>query len=118
LTALSGYEFDLPRKALGFAPRLHTNDWCSFWSTSTGWGTYSQQLSEGKGEVSLSVAYGTLELQTLLLGGIMRRVKVVATLDDQVIEASAWPRGGRPQVHFAQPVRLSEGQALKVTLSW
>jgi len=118
LTALSGYEFDLPRKALGFAPRLHTNDWCSFWSTSTGWGTYSQQLSEGKGEVSLSVAYGTLKLQTLLLGGIMRRVKVLASLDGQVIEASAWPREGRLAVHLAQPVRLSEGQALKVTLSW
>jgi len=118
LTALSGYHFDLPHKTLGFAPRLRADDWCSFWSTNSGWGTYSQQLGEGQGEATLSVAYGALELETLLLGGIMRRVKGVVTLDGQELEATIWPRGGRLRVHLKRPVHLSEGQTLKVKLLW
>jgi uncharacterized protein (DUF608 family) len=118
LTALSGYHFDLPHKTLGFAPRLQAEDWRSFWSTGTGWGTYSQQLREDGGEATLSVEYGALELQTLLLGGIMRRVKVQASVDGQPLEATAWPREGRLRVRLAEPVRLEKGQALKLTLSW
>ena len=118
LTALSGYRFDLPHKTLGFAPRLRADDWRSFWSVGTGWGTYSQRLGEDGGEATLNVIYGALELETLLIGGIMKRAKVVATRDEQVLEATAWPREGWLSVRFAQPVCLKEGQRLKIMLSW
>lgn len=117
LTALSGYHFDLPHKTVGFAPRLRAEGWRCFWSTGTGWGLYSQRLGAGQGEASLTVMYGSLELETLLLGGVMRWARVSATLDGQVLETTAWSKDGRLAVRFAWPVRLEEGQMLNVAFS-
>jgi hypothetical protein len=75
-------------------------------------------LGEDGGEATLNVIYGALELETLLIVGIMKRAKVVATRDEQVLEATAWPREGWLSVRFAQPVCLKEGQRLKIMLSW
>jgi len=118
LTALSGYHFDLPNQTLGFAPRMWADDWRSFWSAGTGWGSYSQRLEQGKGEIRLNVDYGSLELKTLLLGSIEALAKVCAAIDGDPIEASASLEEDGATVSFAQGFSVATGQTLEITLEW
>ncbi len=61
LTALSGYECDLPNKVIRFAPRVE-GEFSAFWSSGTAWGTFSQEIGkEGKLSHRLEVLYGNLE---------------------------------------------------------
>jgi len=117
LTALSGYHFDLPNRTLGFCPRLAADDWQAFWSADQGWGLYSQALEQGRGEATLSVAYGHLALQHLILGSIDRRVDAHATLGDQPVAVQASLQDGSLVLSFAQPVNVAPGRALRVTFS-
>ena len=68
--ALSGFTFDAPGKAYGFAPKIKPDDYRTFWSTGTGWGTFSQHVTKGKARAELTVLYGKLEIKRLSLGAI------------------------------------------------
>ena len=112
LTALSGFHFDLPHKTLGFAPRLYAEDWHSFWSAGSGWGLYTQRLGEKGGEVRLSVAYGELILERLILGSIQSPATVRASLQGREVPATLTAEGGAWVVRFPEGVRLLQGQEL------
>lgn len=115
LTALSGYYFDLPHKALGFSPRLGAEDWQAFWSNDQGWGLYSQSLKGEQGEATLSVAYGSLALQHLILGSVDHQVPVQATVGDHPIPVVASLQDGVLVLSLSQPVDLAPGRPLRVT---
>ena len=117
LTALAGFSFDLPHKAIGFCPRLRAEDWSSFWSVATGWGTFAQCRREGRWEVALRVAYGEMSLITLSLGSVTGLSAVQADLDGRSLaaEVSAGPGGGL-RVAFAEVVRVPAGSRLALTL--
>ena len=114
LTALSGYRFDMPNKTLGFSPCLGAEDWQAFWSNDQGWGLYSQSLNDGQGEASLSVAYGSLTLERLVLGSVDRKVSVQASVGDKAIPVEASLREGALVLTFPQGIRLAPGQGLRV----
>jgi uncharacterized protein (DUF608 family) len=118
LTALSGYHFDMPNGMLGFAPRWRANDWRSFWSTGTGWGSYSQQLAEGEGTVRLQLAQGELSLGKLLLGSVDTGATVQAYVGEEPIDVTSAVEGGQLTLSFAPEVTLSTGDALTVELTW
>jgi uncharacterized protein (DUF608 family) len=60
LIALSGFQFDLPRGEIAFAPAVNADDFRTFWSTGRAWGTYSQRKDPATGEwdVDVRVLYG------------------------------------------------------------
>ncbi|WP_308634873.1 GH116 family glycosyl-hydrolase [Paenibacillus silvisoli] len=61
LIALSGFEFDMARGEMKFAPVLNGDDYTGFWSTGRAWGTYSQKrIADGDGgfDVDVKVLYG------------------------------------------------------------
>jgi non-lysosomal glucosylceramidase len=68
--ALSGFTFDAPGKAYGFAPKVSADDFRTFWSTGTGWGTFTQRVEKGKARAELTVLCGRLEIGRLSLGAI------------------------------------------------
>jgi uncharacterized protein (DUF608 family) len=117
LTALSGYSFDAVHKAYGFSPRIWMHDWRSFWSTDSGWGSYAQAIEADKGEASLSVAYGMLEIARLALGSIDTEGTVSAALDGVPVPCTAAVVGGRLEVSFTAPVTVGVGQTLRVMVS-
>ncbi|MHB0858733.1 MAG: GH116 family glycosyl-hydrolase [Anaerolineae bacterium] len=114
LTALSGYRFDLPHKALGFAPCLYVEDWTAFWSTGTGWGTFAQQLADGRGEASLSVAWGSLPLERLTLGSVSEARPVRAQLGGREVEARGELQDGALVVVLPAGTVVEAGQKLSV----
>jgi uncharacterized protein (DUF608 family) len=102
LTALSGYSFNASKKRLGFAPRIHAEDFACFFATGSGWGLYRQTPNE----VRLEVKFGSVdvaELQVPLAGSI------AVELNGQSLTAT--------QVHpdlirLSEPVRVEAGQTL------
>lgn len=65
LPILSGYEFDMPKKHIGFSPKIK-GDFKCFWSIGSGWGDYIQKAKCSK----IVLHYGSLELSSITLGNI------------------------------------------------
>jgi len=65
--ALDGFTYSLPDGRLGFAPRLRTANYRTFWSTGTGWGTLSVHWEAAR--ATFQVGYGRQTLRCLALTG-------------------------------------------------
>jgi len=63
LLALSGFEFDGVEKKMAFSPKVNLQNFSTFWSTGSAWGT----LSIKNETATLSVLYGDLQLKTFAL---------------------------------------------------
>ena len=61
ILALSGYQCDMAEKRISFTPQINVDDFRCFWSTGTGWGTYTQKRDE-KGNLThgVEVIHGNL----------------------------------------------------------
>ena len=64
LPIFSGFDFNLPKHHIGFSPIID-GDFKCFWSLGTGWGNFAR----GKKEYKVTVAYGSLPIESLTLGG-------------------------------------------------
>ena len=117
LTALSGYEFDVPRGRLGFTPRIQTRDFRTFWSLDSGWGSYTQHLSGDGARCTLSVAYGELSLRQLYLGSVDNIRSAKVTADDLPVPATfAAKAEGGWTVLFGEQLLLKPGQTLQIEI--
>jgi hypothetical protein len=65
LLALSGFHYDGVNEILGFNPQINKDEFQTFWSCGSGWGSFSYR----KGVSRLEVAYGSLSLKELQLPG-------------------------------------------------
>jgi hypothetical protein len=117
LTALLGYSFDVPGRALGFAPRLDADPFQCLWSLDSGWGLYRQCMDGDQAEIDLSVAYGDLALERLVLGGVGEASAVTATREGQSVPANISQGEQGLVVTFDQGLELAEGETLHLTLS-
>ncbi|HIJ72762.1 MAG TPA: hypothetical protein HPP83_01555 [Candidatus Hydrogenedentes bacterium] len=107
LTALSGFTYDVGRGAIGFAPRIHADDFQTFWALDGAWGTYSQ-----KGKVAkLTVLWGKLRLNRLDLPAFANREKVRVTLGNRAVNAKADNSGA---IRLPKTLTLNAGAAMKL----
>jgi uncharacterized protein (DUF608 family) len=67
ILALSGFRYDGAEKRLEAKPVINRYLFSCFWSTPTGWGSFSQEVRKGKTTVSFAVSYGTLVCRTIAL---------------------------------------------------
>ena len=67
LDAACGYEYDASTESLTIAPRLSPNDFRAFFITAEGWGSAAIKRKADRCTVSLSVAWGVLNLRSLRL---------------------------------------------------
>ncbi|MCD7736896.1 MAG: non-lysosomal glucosylceramidase [Lachnospiraceae bacterium] len=64
---LSGYQCDLVKKEMSFAPVLNENDYSTFWINGKAWGTYHQYIdADGKMQKEMKVLYGDLKDITVI----------------------------------------------------
>jgi uncharacterized protein (DUF608 family) len=62
ILALSGYSCDMAEKKISFSPRVNDDDFKTFWSTGTAWGTYIQKRdAKGKLTQGVEVIHGALK---------------------------------------------------------
>ncbi|MCE5260343.1 MAG: non-lysosomal glucosylceramidase [Chloroflexi bacterium] len=114
LTALTGYQFDMPHKHLGFSPRVWPDCFKSLWTVDSGWGTYEQDINSSSARVTLQLMAGSLELQSLSLGSLNEMRVASATVGARQLAVTSGKRGEGLEVTFSEALQLSEGQSLEL----
>ena len=105
--ALDGFTFDLPQGRIGFSPKLSPQEYQTFWSTGTGWGTYSQNL--GDAAFRFEVLYGKQVIRQLDLSDLPDG-DLKITVPSGSVEARIEGRS----VVFDRPLTLSAGDAMEI----
>ncbi len=102
LLAYSGFEFDMPKKTIGFNP-IVKGDFKCFWSLDNGWGIFEK----ADNEIVLTVLYGRLELSVLKIH-VTSIYK--ATLEAQTLNCKI----ENGEVLFDGTIVMTEGNKLKI----
>ena len=102
-TYFSGFEFDMTRGYIGFAPKINESDFRAFWAVDGAWGNYAQC----ENEATLTVLYGSAELSSLKADG--RQANLVL-LNGQPIDFSMQAE----EIAFAEKVALHKGDILTI----
>ena len=113
LPALSGFEYSAPEMRLGFAPKVYSDDFRSFWSAGSGWGTYAQSFAAGgTGTVRLAVSSGEIVLKEFSCPAKSQSaVPAITVAGKPVPLKQVWVRGGRLTAYFPKPLTIKEGQS-------
>jgi non-lysosomal glucosylceramidase len=111
LLALSGFQYDGITHFIAFAPKINEEDFFTFWSTGTGWGSF--RIAENK--AVLKVDYGSLEIAELGLS---------SEYDIKIIESCLFaskeknvrlePKNGLSVVVFDESLKLGEGEEVVI----
>jgi len=123
LLALSGYAYSAPQRAIYFAPRFRPHDFRCFWSTGSGWGTFSQIGSSDEQFDEIRVLYGKLELESVgvawAVGERPSSVTPLVVKGSEVIESSVEEVDSPRNViliRFAVPIVLYEGESISIKM--
>jgi len=113
LEAAQGYRYDAAEQSLGFGPKMTPEDFRSFFITASGWGTFSQTVSDGQQQVTLSLKWGELALARLELdlaeGITANDIKVSVPASTEQID-------GRLIISFAEVANLKPDDQIEVTI--
>jgi non-lysosomal glucosylceramidase len=118
--ASTGFEYNGPKRFIGFAPRLTPENFRAAFTSSEGWGTFEQKLDGGKFHAGLTVRWGQLEVATLSLElppGMKTATKAVAMLDGKSVSANLSLSGGKVLVTFQPQILIPTSKALQITIS-
>jgi len=116
ILALSGFVYSAPQGHLEFAPRLNPRRFRGFWSTGSGWGSFTQRVSRGQQQCSLEVAYGTLMLRSLGLRPEVPAQRPVASIAREPLPCTLEREEEKIRLVFSRPVQLCAEQTLQITL--
>ena len=115
ILALSGFRYDGARAALIAAPPMFDSAFQSFWSTGTGWGTFSiHRRSRGTVFVAKVLA-GKLKCALCEIAASGTTAGVQS--GGQAIASHATRQGERLVVTFVQPLQLAVNDELRIDLS-
>jgi hypothetical protein len=103
--ALSGFRYHAAKAAVIALPRVPRERFTCFWSTATGWGTFST----GPG-LEIKVLHGTLPCRSCEFAGTANS----ATLDGKSLVHRIERSGSRAVIQFAEPVVIASGGVLKI----
>ena len=76
LPALSGFEFDMVKKHIGFAPVISEKSFQCFWSLDCGWGIYQRKGNK----ITLKVLSGSVNLKSYSDSLFLKQKKVKITI--------------------------------------
>jgi uncharacterized protein (DUF608 family) len=102
LPALAGFEFDMTKKHIGFAPLINEKNFQCFWSLEGAWGIYQRK---GK-KITLKVESGELELASFsdsLFAG-SKKIRV----DNETVSKNG------TTIVWGTPVKIAKGKSLTI----
>ena len=116
--AACGFEYHGPKGHLGFAPRVHPEQFKAAFTTAEGWGTFSQQAGPTGHNAEVAIKWGKLRLRSLsveLPGSVSgKTVKVAA--NGRAIEAKGVLAGSRLTITLHDWLELGAQQKLEVAV--
>ncbi|MBI3947708.1 MAG: hypothetical protein HY321_17440 [Armatimonadetes bacterium] len=113
ITALQGFTCDMGAAEVRFSPRASREDFRSFFSTATAWGTFSQRLTGGEWVYAIEVARGSLSIRTLYLDLPPEAGSLQARLGGARVAVE--PPSGESAVRFRETCIVEAGAPLQVT---
>jgi non-lysosomal glucosylceramidase len=113
IVALGGFHYQGDRAHVTAAPRLPHDNFQCFWSTGTGWGTYSLKRAQtGSVQLNIHVLAGALPLQSCALNAPGAAFKV--HLAGKIIPARSSRTNHQITVELLNPLVLKEGDVLTI----
>src|SRR5579862_8660605 len=114
-TALSGFEYDGPSGKIGFAPKVTPHDFRAAFTTAEGWGTYSQNVSNGSTSQTFAIQpkWGKVRLKELKFESDLNGA-VSVRHDARHLKAQVQRDGRSLRVTLEEPITLKPKQALRV----
>src|SRR5258706_4266211 len=113
IVALSGFRYVGSDQRVIAAPKVRPANFTSFWSTPTGWGTFSQSIQGGRTRFSLSMLSGRLRCRSVeLVGEVHAGVKSSAGLRQKPLAHELRADGKRVIFVFPDLVDLTVGDRL------
>ena len=115
VVALSGFHYEGDRAAIAVQPRLKGDRFRSFWSTGTGWGTFSLERRPGSISLAIQVLAGVLPCRSCSVNGSGSRAK--ARLGSATIVPAVQQAAGQVTLHFPNLLSLRDGMLLEIEVS-
>jgi hypothetical protein len=114
VVAMSGFLYDGPAAAVVAAPRMARNSFACFWSSGTGWGTFSLRRQAGHTVFAIKVLAGTLACRSceIAAAGTTAQVEFGA----RTVESRAARRDQRVVVTLDETLRLEVKNELRITV--
>ena len=111
LLALSGFQYDGTQGFIAFSPKISEDDFSTFWSCGSAWGSFEIKGSA----VVLAVEAGELEISELGVSQDygFRSIQSIH-VDSEKREGKLRREKGLSSVRFEQPVELDRGSRIKV----
>lgn len=110
--ALSGFSYDGPKAAVAATPTVFGPGFRCFWSTGTGWGTYSLCSSRSGIQFSLEVLMGTLPCNSCRIAGVGSLTST--RIDGKSLPHTCHSSDGETTFRFRHPLVLAEGSKLQL----
>jgi len=114
--AACGFEYDGPRRHIGFAPKLNAEKFRCAFTSAEGWGSFSQEQSSGRFRGEVQVRWGKLEVKSLALR-VEAATRVRVSVEAKDVPASHTLEGTRLLVTLDPGVELRAGQSLTVSVT-
>ena len=116
--AACGFTYDGPTGYIGFAPRIHPENFKCAFTSAQGWGSYSQQIDNKLMKAQIALKWGTLKLSTLTLTPQIGRkpVSAKAILMGKQVNVLFNNDGDTVKVSFPNSVLLNAGEILNIEL--
>jgi non-lysosomal glucosylceramidase len=117
--AACGFEYHGPKGHLGFAPRVHPEQFKAAFTTAEGWGTFSQQGGPAGYHAEVVVKWGKLRLRSLSLELPQKLPSglVNVTVGGRAIQTKEALDGTRLTLSFKDWAELGAKQRLEVTVA-
>ncbi len=114
--AACGFEYHGPKQHIGFAPRLTPEDFkCAFTSTE-GWGSYSQKIRDRTLAAEISVCRGNLTLKTIVLE-TATATSARVLLAGKSLTSRLQRDGKRVLLTLREPLTIRAGETLALELT-
>ncbi len=115
--ALSGFRYDGVAKAVVAQPLIYQENFSSFWSSGTGWGSFSRRVQNGRTRFNLSVTEGTIACRKVTVraqksAGSSRTGKI----GNKPLPYAIQQKGDEVTFVFTPEVTLRAGDQLVLTL--
>ena len=115
--AACGFKYHGPQGHIGFHPKVTPENFKCAFTSATGWGTFAQQRLSGTKQASLHLKWGTLDLNTISLGGQTSFATVKITLNHKALQASLSWNTDANLITLPPATHLNAGDTLQIFLS-
>ncbi len=114
--AACGFEYHGPKGHIGFAPRISPENFKSAFTSSEGWGSYSQSIAGGEFHAEIDLRWGRLRLKTIALETDQGK-SVQVTCGGTVFASKSVCEEKRVRITFVEVAEILADQKLKISVT-